>query len=639
MRDILAAGPNNLFLVGYFLIYLWDVIFLGSWVLKALHFTLNGSLEKRVYQFALGNLIFSIIFHYLGIFHLLYGQIILLLYVIPLFFLARKLFAMKLSINPLAAIQNFLRRRWETGEYLILLFLLLIFGPLIPHLFVFPTSWDPLAYHLMLPKVFLRDHYFSFYGWLPNTVNPVGIESLFSLGEIVRDPRLGNFINFSFLMALVVYVIYGLRYLFPRRLLLVVVFLFAFKQILFSQVTTTPFVDFPLSFYTFLIAMTLYKYIKAQKWQYLLLVLVFSAFTFLVKYVTGFVIIFAVLVVLGVHTIFNFPQFKKMVGGITKLQRRLFIVSLAVAITPVVYWLWRNFSYTANPIFPFFNPFWNSFHPVFNFDVEEYKGQMADSRTGQIYINTLRLIKHGFPVSLPPMSEMLSSASLLFFSLLGIFNKERPIRYLAAFGLIAAAVVYAIMGFPSYRYNLGAASVMALVSSVVFFGLFKRPFNWIKLPLVLAFIFSVFTQFYYTTKVESEFFFNNSKTALQMAVNYREAIKGMFAQDNYKNIDYVNRYLDKDKDKILVMFDNRLYYFDIPAEFAVQSKSNIFADPNTKDATEVYEDIKKRGITHLFVNNNWGVYPSLRKDIYDSFVENYLQPVSTASGTIVYKVK
>lgn len=630
---------NNLFLVVYVLIYLWDTLFIGDIFLKSFKLNCNNIIEKRVYQFALGNLVFSFAFHYLGIFHLLYGQLILLLYIGPLVFLTKHLLAAHLEFNLAEQIGKYLKRKWKPSELLIGFFLVITLGPLIPHLFSFPTSWDALAYHLVLPKVFLRDHFFSFYGWLPNTLNPVGIESLFSLGEIVGDPRLSNFINFSFLGFLVAYVVYGLRYLFPRKLLLTALFLFLFRQILFSQVSVTPFVDFPLSLYTLLIATTLLKYLKTNKWQDLLLTLIFGLFTFLVKYAVGLVVILALLLVLIVHFLFNGRILKKMLQGMNGVHKFTFVGCFIAFLMPVVFWLTRNYIYTADPIYPFLASFWNQFHPVWNYNPMDYQSQMTETRSGMIYLDTLLALKNGLHVTLPPLHEILSSAVLIIFSLMGLFSKDRGIRYLSGFGLFSAFLVYSIVGFPAYRYNLAIASVLSLTTAHVFFNFFKKRFLWLKLPLVVLFVVTLFIQMMTSLKYGADFYLVNFKPVLKGMLSYKVAVRNMFAQDNFRNIDYVNKHLDKNKDKILVMFDNRLYYFNIPAEFSVQSKASVFANPKTKDAGEISNKLKKEGITYIFINNNWGYFASLRKDLYESFINSYLEPVSTASGTVVYKLK
>lgn len=637
------ASWNNVFLVIYFLVYLWSVFFVGEISLRRFNIKLGSGVEKKVYQFALGNLIYSFIFHYLGIFYLFYPSLVLILYIIPLLFLFKKIIKDGVGETIFGNIRKFFNHRWKTTEILIFGFLLLILSPLLPHLFAFPSAWDVLAYHLTLPKVFLAEHYFPFYNWLPNTLMPIGIESLFSFGEVVGEPRVSNFIIFSFLIMTVVYILYGLRYLLSLKILFVAFFLFTFRQILFTAVPVAPFVDFPLAFYTLLIAITFVKYVQDPQWKTLLLLLVFSIFTFLVKYALGFVFIFAVLVMLSVYFFYNRHQVKKMIYGMKNSKKWLFCFWVSVFLFPVVYWLGRNFYYTHNPIHPFFNPFWNYFFTVPGYSRESYEGSIASMRGGSLDLFVMLKMAAKFllgkPVNLPAWEEAFLGIVPLTFSVIGLFRKERLVRYLSGLGLLSVIPIYWLSGFPSYRYSLAGAVILAVVASTVFFNLFSKSYYWLKLPLVLIFIVSFFVQLSSTSIVGYNSFKENFERVSRGLISYKITVSNAYGQDNLLNIGLVNKSLDKDRDKVLMVFDNRLYYFTVPVEYAVQSADGIFTNPKTRTIDEIYESLKRQKFTHVFINNNWGRYSNLRADLFDPFVEAYLQPVSTASGTTVYKLK
>lgn len=635
-------GPN-ISLIIYFLIYLWGILWVGSLCLKPFKIVFKSKIERKVYEFALGNLVYSYIFHYLGIFHLLYQPLILILYLVPLLILLKKILAGRFKLGLTYICSKFFQSRWKTTELLIFVFLLLTFGPLIPHLFAFPTAWDPLAYHLVLPKTFLHDHYFSYYDWQPNTLFPIGIESLFSFGEVVGEPRLANFIVFSFLAVFVIYILYGLRWMWPKRVLFIALFIFAFREILFSAVPVAPFVDFPLAFYTFLIAITLIKYIKNPRWATLFLLIGFSLFTFLIKYAQGFVFIFSILIVLVIHAFYNRNQVKKMFFSFSRSQKLMGSVLVTFFLLPVLYWLARNFIYTHNPIYPFLNPFWDRISPVVGYDRVDYEAQISNMKSGSLSFKMVAkiLIKFllGRSIDYPAWKEAFFGVVALIFSFLGIIHKERVVRYLAGFGILSVIPIYWLAGFPSYRYSLAAAVILAMVASIIFFNLFRRPFSWFRLPLIALFIFSFWIQFFTVAEIGYNSFRDNFERVTKGSLSYKVAVKNSYGQDNLLNISYVNHNLNKNKDKVLVVFDNRLYYFNIPAEYAIQSPSGFFTNKNTKDIEEIYKAIKGKGFTYVFVNNNWGRYGNLRTDLFDPFTEAYLQPVSTASGTIIYKLK
>lgn len=626
---------GNIYLLIYYLIYLVAVFTAGSLFLKLFNIKFENKVEKKAYEFAVGNLLYSYVFIYLGIFHLLYGQLLLILYILPSIWFVKNLFFGNFKIDLSLRIKKFLRYKWETPEVFIFLFLILTFLPLVPLIFSFPASWDALAYHLLLPKIYLRDHFFSFYSWFAQTSMPIGIESLFGYGEVVGESRLGNFIVFTFLGAIVVYMLYGLRYLFSRKVLFLAFILFLFKPIIFSSVSVNPFVDFPFAFYGLIFLITLKKYFDNQKWQVLVLILILGLFTFMIKYVLGLVFLFALFVVLVIHTISNYKSFKNLFYKLKSFRKLLPWFMLTIFLVPILYWLFRNFVYFRNPIHPFLNDFFKGF----DYDAVNYKAQMMEVKRGSLDLDILINYLLRLPGDYSILEESLFSTILIVFPILGILHKEKVIKYGSLFGLLFSFIVYWWVGFPSYRYILAVAPILAIISSFLFFDLFKKLTSWYKIPLIAIFIISLSVQLLSTYHFEINFFFDNFKTSLKSMISYKEAIENLYLQDNYQSINYVNKNLDKSRDKILVVFDNRLYYFDIPAIYANQSIGGVFTNTKMKSIGEVLEEIKRLKITYVFVNTNWGIYPNLRKDLYYPFVENYLEPISSASGTIVYRVK
>ncbi|MDP3888620.1 MAG: hypothetical protein Q8Q24_01105 [bacterium] len=626
---------GNILLIIYYLIYLIAVLSVGSVVLRFFDVKCGSKIEEKVFGFALGNLIYSYIFIYLGIFHLLYAQILLGFYIIPTLFFIKQNFRKKVRIDFISYVKEFFTHRFELIEIMVFLFLFFIFLPLIPYLFTFPTSWDAIAYHLLLPKIYLRDHFFSFYNWLQNTATPIGMESIFGFGEVVRDPRLANFINFSFIAGIVVYMLYGLRYLFPRYVLFLALILFSFRHILFGEVSISPFVDFPFAFYGLVFAIIFMKYIKDHQFKLLALLLILSSFTFMIKYILGFLFIGAFLVALSINIFFNRKKILKNFLLLTKHKRLILFSVVLIFLIPIFYWFVKNYVYFQNPVHPFFNDIFKGL----DYEKAYFQSNMSEMRAGSLEFWMLANLLLQVPV--PNMSvlyEALFTLVMIIFSIFGLFMKERSIRYIALFGLLYSFVVFAMAGVPSYRYVLAVAPILFIVTSFVFFN-FLRNFKLWKTPLIALLVWSLLVQASSALYDDYVFTVNNFKNGIRSTINYNYARLGLAAQDNWRGISFVNENLDKNKDKVLVVFDNRLYYFDIPAVFASQSPSGIFTNNKMKEPKEVYDYVKSEKITYVMVNNNWGITPNLRKDLFYPFVDQYLEPVSSVSGTIVYKVK
>lgn len=633
--SFLGQSFGNIVLIIKYFIYLIAVFGIGELFLKVFRIKFENEIEKRTFQFGLGNIFYSLIFIYLGIFHLLYYQILMFIYILPSVFLLLRLKTNNFKNSLIAGVNTFLNKKIPLKEIIIVTFLIIMCLPIFPYLFSFPTAWDPLAYHLMLPKLYLQDHALTFYDWFPQTTFPLGIESLFGYGEVFGDPRLSNFIVFTFIVAAVIYLVYGLRYLFPKIVLLLALYLFLYKNIFYSQVSFNPFVDFPLAFYGLLISLTLIRYLGSAKNNFLLLLLFLSLFSVLIK-LSGAIVVLSVLLTLLIIWFFNRKKAKFQFSIRNFLNQKSLIVLLLI-IFPIIYWFGRNYIFTNNPVYPFLN---NIFKGL-NYNEESVRAMMADIKsltlTSEVLLDTT-LRTGNYQAGYGILKESLFFLILLIFPLFAIFNEKEVIRYSSLFGLIFLAFVIYFTGLPSYRYALPLMPLMAILTSFVFFRMLKR-MKWYYLPFIILLIFSLLLQFKTTTKTLAFFSLNNLKNGLQSMLSYEGAKKLLTLQDNWYGISYANNTLDKKKDKILSVFDNRLYYFDVPIVYANPSISGLFTNPKTETIEEIYNKIGKMGITYVFVNNNWGIHPNLRKELYYSFLEKYLEPVFSASGTVLYRVK
>lgn len=620
---------GNLTLIIFYLIYLIAIFTVGALVLKIFRLDFENKIERKIYEFGLGNLVYSYLFIYLGIFHLLYKPVLLLFYVFPSIFLIPRLFALK--------IKNVFSWRKLSGEALLifLLFSFILF-PLVPHLFLFPSSWDALAYHLMLPKFYLQKHFFPFVDWFRQTTFPVGIEALFGYGELVRDPRIGNLIVFSFILATMYFLLYGLRYLFSKGVSILAAFLFLFQPILYTETSVAPFVDFPLALYGLLSFATLIKFLKSPSVNLLALLISLAFFTIMIKY-SGILLLVSLFLALFIWAISNPQKFKGMFE--VKSSLKVFWVTLALVVLPVFYWLTRNYINAGNPIFPFLN---NIFKGL-DYDEASYKSSMAALKDTLFSFESLsRFVRLRGDFDRPEdylnLFKFLFFANLASFSLVGLFRKEQFLKYCSLGGLFFVTLVNLIAGFPTERFSLPAVPILLVVSSFIFFDLFKG-FKWGRLLLAGFFIITMFVQIDSAFLQREKFYLAIPKRSLFGSLSYQIAKKRLNLQDNYPAISFANKNLDPQKDKILTVFDNRLYYFNIPVIFALPSQKGLFINPETKTEEEIFWKVKETGITYVFVNNNWGIPENLRKDVYYPFVEKYLEPVFSASGTVLYRVK
>lgn len=626
---------NNFFLVVFNFLYLANVLIVGGFLLGLFKLAFSSKVEEKIYAFAFGNIFYSLLFIYLGFCHLLYAQVLIIFYLLPIIFYLSRLGIKYLTKSSWSDLGSVFNKKVSIKELIIFAIIGCLLLPIFPHLFSFPTSWDVVAYHLVLPKVYLRDHALSFYNWFAQTTFPIGIESLFSLGEVLGEPRISNFIVFDFVVMAIVYFVYGLRYLFKLRILLLAVVLFLFRKILYTEVSFNPYVDLPFAFYGLLISISLFKYFQNGRIKNLVMAFYLSFFTVLIKF-TGIMIVFSLIATTSLFLIsLKASQRKKII--ISLIKRKNLLTGLFFCL-PILLFFLRNYFYTSNPVYPFLN---NIFKGLYYNEVDA-KAMMADLRRQNLNFDmisglVLRLGNQSAGTTLI-LRESLFSFVLVLFTALSLFSKERMIRYSAIFSLIFFSLVIFMVGFPSYRYALPLVPMMALLSSLAFWSFFKKR-RFIQVGLIALFVYSLIIQTSSTFQYLKEFVLQNSKSGVKSMLSYEQVKRGLTLQDNWQAIEYINEHLDINSDKVLVLFDNRLYYYQVPVVYADPSSSSFFANQKARNTQEIYDQLKNDKITHLMANTNWGKPAKLESLLYEQFLKEKTVVEASYAGTMVYKIK
>lgn len=134
-------------------------------------------------------------------------------------------------------------------------------------------------------------------------------------------------------------------------------------------------------------------------------------------------------------------------------------------------------------------------------------------------------------------------------------------------------------------------------------------------------------------------YLNVPKRSWLYYLSYKVADDRLFKQDNHLITTYANHNLNPGRDKILQLFDNRLYYLRIPAEFDNPTLHGYFTNPNSTSSAEINQRLRKNKFTYLIISRNWGVHPTSRVDLLEDFLQVYTTPVSTSSGVTIYQIK
>lgn len=616
---------SNLYLLLIFTLYLVNCFFWGKRLFKGLFRTHPYSFsEQIVYEFALGNIVLSAYFLILGALGMLFKWLLLPFYLVPIPFLllsiGRLFRKYKTPKSSLVKVQNFINNYGL--EVFSLVFLLF---PIVSFLFLYPTAWDSLAYHLTLPKLYLEQHGLNFHIWFPESAYPIGVDSLFGMGEVLGDPRLSNFISFSFIPAICFYLVFGLRKLFSRKVLFLGLLIFLIRPSIYTVVSFSPQVDYPSAFYGLILGILLFRYLNQKKKVTLAFILIITIFSLLIKY-TGLLILFSVVVTLLVDKI----RSKEKVD--IKLDNKFALVVITLLMLICTYWYGRNYVNTGNPVYPYLNAYFKNSEESEQIDV--IKNVFLENRYWQeSYGKILR--REDTALDMTNIFEYFSIFIIVAILLYGALKKEKMISGLSLYSIAFLLPVSVAVG-PLVRYYLPVYATISIVISYIFWQAIDK-FTMLSIFLLGIILVFIFLQTDATIYRRYILYIDSPKAAWFSNFDIKYARTTLRNQDNWDGIEFVNQNLSPAKDKVLMTFDNRLYYLGVPSQFA--NPTIYFARAEDHDILGIYKQLKSEGITYLFENLNWDPTEATDIELYESFKAKYLKLIFSKGLVKIYQVK
>lgn len=612
----------NILLVFYFLVFLVSTSFLGALTCSVLKIKFEDKTQSYFFHFGVGSILFSYIFHVLGVLGILFSSVVAFVY----FFISILwIFQTGFLLNPSKKLVGLLKviqmkaahiDSVTVGIYCLLFFFIF---PLIPYLFLYPQSWDVLAYHVLLPKVYLSQHSLSFISWFDQTGFPIGIEALFGFGEAVKESRLANFIHFSYLVGTVLFLLHGIRNLVTKGESIVAMFLFLVNPLLYSEISISAFVDFPLAFFTLLSFVSIEKFFKSEVNADFYLMMILLGFLPLIKF-SGFIILLSVVVT-------------------TIILKRNFFTSLSVQkVTAIIasnlvilYWCIRNFISTKNPFYPFYNDVFKGYG---------YQEGMKQLMKDDILSNSFLMeMMHRFKSSQDGPQDYVHLSAVLFI-FLGLFSffwyflhRKKGVSAFTLMVGLSLLIILVLIG-PLTRYVLFLFPVIAvLVAKLV--GDAKRSVpSFLYTALVLGFF---FIQVDSTFVTRSKLFIDSPKRTWFAPFFHTKDVAFLQNQDIVPIQQFANQYVSNDS-KVLQLLDNRLYYLDVPSAFANTVGGGYFTDKKTLTGEDAYKRIVADGYSYVIKQDLAEAHESMNKQVFIDFMASYTTPVATRSGFTLYSI-
>lgn len=628
---------TNLILLFYFLVFLLTAIGLGSDLLALFKFKANNTTEKVALSFAAGTILQSYFFHLLGEAKLLYPQILIGGYFLGfLYYLVkhRRGILGLISQRTVKTLENQFKNINEI-DLIGSIGLVLILFPLIPHLFLYPTGWDVLAYHLALPKFYLTQHWFPFTWWFDQTGFPIGIEAIYGFGVALTEPRLANLIHFSFIIVALSYLGYGLNYIVTRKAKWLAIFIFIMQPMLFSEVSISAYVDYPLTFFALVIMILTINYLKQKDISSFILLCYFVGFVPLVKF-SGILLAVSTSFVVMIELAPKIALNKwRLVDQIRSIQLSSWIL-IGLCFSQALYWYLRNAYFTHNPFYPFFNHFFRGFgyrpeaKSVLKDDIlllnsfltQTIKNFISTTDTAQDYANlaTIGLLIAGF-------------IAIFWF----IKTKNTALRIIAHYAGVNLLFLLVLIG-PLTRYIFYVFPILGiLVGELLFSKINKKAFTLqaLKIFFTLTIILTIFVQIDSFFVQRNKLFLSLPKRGWLSYLNQSTAYAMLNEYDIFKVQSYLNEHLSP-TDKVLQLLDNRIYYLDVPNAFASPVTGGYFTDSTITTAKDVCHRISSDGFTHLLKYVAWGPHPVMNAEVFNGLIQEYAQPVATVSGISLY---
>ena len=420
---------------------------------------------------------------------------------------------------------------------------------------------DPLAYHLALPKIYLKRHFLSFEPSITGTLYPSNTTMLFTLGIGLRGAILAQVIHFFMGMACLGFIVIFCRRHFDLQTGLWAAAIFSFTPVL---VFFAPlgYVDAGLCFFQFLAFWCLLSWLEEPENRMLILGGIFAGLTLGDKHTAIPMWLASMGIVIG------FSLWKRIPAG--EMVRRCLLWG-GISLILVAPWYVRAYVEAGNPIWPLAN---HLFHGA------PYKGTfnvgISSSPTSAVLPSMERLqeLVYWCAMSLWEWTwnnqlgwqKAIGVYFVAFLPGLLVYGRNRRLLLLAVFCLLYyLLVVLRIDGNP--RYNISLFAFLSIVAGYVGRQAVSGRLKRFRLIIQLAFCFTLVCNIAHS--------FALSKTSIDylLSTQSQEQFLGE-REGNYRVFRVVNKHLPESSVLLLQgivkgFYCDRLYLWDHPYQMVI----------------------------------------------------------------------
>jgi len=548
--------------------------------------------RKIVLSLVLGFGVLALTIFFLGIVGLIYFSILFVVVLVGIFLGIYSF--LKFSKN--FAFQNF-------GFIQLLFFFVLLYsmfvnlvGALTPE-----TFFDSQFYLLGLPNIWRLQNKISFNRYIFSSMYPFNINMLYLLNLVFSNDISAKIIHWFCGVISVGLIYFFVKNYFSKTTALVACLIFYTVPTVMAVSWKTA-IEFGIAMFELAGVFCLLEYFTKEDKKYLLLSGIFWGFALGSKYLVLLEFFSISLAIFVFYLIVN----KKNL----KLVFKDYIIFLSLAVVVASPWYVRNIILTGNPVFPFFA------HKIGFVKPRVVGNIFSDPAPPKFTFKNYFLFLWPLTLGQLQQESYPGGVFLVFLPFLFLFkNVDKKIKFLTIY-LVCCLFLWAFIGRFYLRYFIPVIGVVATIYAC--FIVETNLSNSFKNFLYLVFLFLISSninfgqRILHFTQTPAKFVFSNMSVK-----EYLFTQRPSYPCPYYSVVDWANKNLSKNNNKILFLGETRGLFCEIPylTHGVLEYSPLIEMLEKVKDEEELYYEFKKQNITHILLN----VPEAKRLAGYDNF--------------------
>jgi 4-amino-4-deoxy-L-arabinose transferase-like glycosyltransferase len=482
---------------------------------------------------------------------------------------------------------------WFSGILILLLAANWLY-PLLSDALLPPLSWDEVAYHLAIPKIYIQNHALTYISFIPYSNWPLETEMLFTLGLLLSSETLTHLISWiAFLLTCVGIYIFGQRYFGTRTGLLSATVFSATPMV--TTLAGTALIELPLTLFTFLATMTMVDWLETQENNLWLLSALFGGLAASTK-------LNAALVPLILALFMAIVLFRRKCSP-SSVGKRFMIYGL-IAAGVVAPWYVKTWIMTGNPFWPFLFGIlggrnWDALGSEYLFGFIRLPNMAL---TPANWLRGLWFLTAD-PVKFGPYRVSLGWQYLILlpFTIPALIrrkpNPRRILRAMAILGLIFYTSWF--LQTHQTRFLMPTTAILALVAAVGITWLWQRkPGGWSFWPILIQgslLIFMLGTNWLVSPV-------DRNHVASRWPYLSGQITRDQFLESQIPGYDtylFANHNLPTDAYVWLALYESRGYYLDRDYMWANPISQRAFPLESFDNSDELAAALSKLGFTHI----------------------------------------